>query len=557
MSGFKAIVSRLRSVTGIVILAYVVVHMGNHMAALVSISFADAMLDVIRSIIRISVISIILYASLFIHAGLGIYSLVSKRSLRMRKLDWIQLATGLLIPWILIGHAYVGGYATRYLGINDSYELTTLATWVFDPLSVAFLSIMLILAWGHGVIGINNLFRFNPTYQRLRPALIVLAWVFPILSLLGYASSGKEMIAKVMADQNIIGQAMMNAQLSMEMAAFLTNVNNAVLKYYPLGLMTLIPISILFYLIRNRKKDITITYPGNRVVYADHGISVLDASRQNGIAHMSMCGGRGRCSTCRIRVVSSLSTLPERNVIERNIAEKLKWDNSIRLACQLHVDQSIEVRPLVQSTSDKLDNNHRNSLSGREEHIVVMFIDLRDFTQISEKLLPYDTVYLLNQYIEIVSKAVSKANGRIDKIIGDGVMALFVDESHQKLNSQNALKASRQISENMDELNKQCQKDFGFELRFGIGIHSGLSVVGQIGHGEAISETAIGDCVNIASRLEQLTKEEQSQLVISKELLLTSEIKSIPDTTKKVNLKGKSAPIDVCVFNKANQLFDY
>jgi adenylate cyclase len=184
-----------------------------------------------------------------------------------------------------------------------------------------------------------------------------------------------------------------------------------------------------------------------------------------------------------------------------------------------------------------------------------MFIDLREFTHISENLLPYDTVYLLNQYIEIVSKAVSKANGRIDKIIGDGVMALFVDEKNQKMNSLNALKASKQIAQNMEVLNEQCQKDFGFELRFGIGIHSGISVVGQIGYGEAISETAIGDCVNIASRLEQLTKEEKSQLVISKELLLSSDIKSTPDTSKKVTLKGKSEPIDICIFNKINTLF--
>ena len=552
---FNSIVSRLRSVTGIVILTYVFTHMTNHMVGLVSISFSDAMLEVIRSVLRISVLSIILYASFFIHAALGIYSLVSKRSFRMRKTDWIQLVTGILIPWFLIGHAYVGGYATRFLGINDSYELTTLATWVFDPLSVVFLSVMLILAWGHGVIGINSLLRFNSTYQRFRSEFIVFAWVFPILSLLGYASSGKEMIAKVIADQNVIGQIMMNAQLSMEMAGFLTHVNNTVLKYYPLGLIALIPVSMIFYLARKRKRDITITYPGNRVVHVDRGISILDASRQNGVPHMSMCGGRGRCSTCRIRVISASSALPERNLIERKIAEKLKWDNSIRLACQLHVDQSIEVRPLVQSTSDNLNNNNRNALSGREEHIVVMFIDLREFTHISENLLPYDTVYLLNQYIEIVSKAVSKANGRIDKIIGDGVMALFVDEKNQKMNSLNALKASKQIAQNMEVLNEQCQKDFGFELRFGIGIHSGISVVGQIGYGEAISETAIGDCVNIASRLEQLTKEEKSQLVISKELLLSSDIKSTPDTSKKVTLKGKSEPIDICIFNKINTLF--
>ncbi|MBL6782231.1 MAG: adenylate/guanylate cyclase domain-containing protein [Alphaproteobacteria bacterium] len=555
MSATKATVSKLRGITGIVIFIYVVVHMSNHIVGLVSLSAADAMLDNVRWFWHLTLAAIILYASLFIHAGLGVFSVISKYSFRIRLIDWVQLGTGLLIPWILIGHAFVGGYSTRFLGVKDSYELTTLATWVFDPVSVATLSFLLILAWGHGVIGVNNMLRFHAGYQRIKPMLVIVAWLFPVLSLLGFASAGKEIIAKVMVDPNVIGQVMMNAQLSMEMAGYLTQVNVAAQKYYPFVLALLIPITFVLFRIRNRKKDISITYPGNKVVHADRGISVLDASRQNSIPHMSMCGGRGRCSTCRIRVMSDLSHLPERNAIERNIADKLKWDDSIRLACQLHIDQSIEVRPLVRSTSDELTTNSRGALSGREEHIVVMFIDLRNFTPISENLLPYDTVYLLNQYIEIASKAIASCNGRIDKIIGDGVMALFVDQDDQQKNARNALKASQQIAEQMASLSKQCQEDFGFDLRFGIGIHSGLSVVGQIGHGKDISETAIGDCVNIASRLEQLTKAEKSQLIISMELMQHADLKAKPDAVKNVRLKGKSKPLEVCVFNSATALF--
>lgn len=556
MNAYRTAISRLRGITGIVIFAYVVVHMSNHIVGLVSLSAADVMLDNVRWFWHLTFVAIILYASLFIHAGLGVLSTITKYSYRIKFIDWVQIGTGLLIPWILIGHAFVGGYSTRFLGVKDSYELTTLATWVFDPVSVATLSFLLILAWGHGVIGVNNMLRFHASYQRIKPMLVIVVWLFPILSLLGFASAGKEIIAKVMLDSNVIGQVMMNAQLSMEMAAYLTQVNTTALKYYPFGLALLIPIAFVLFRIRNRKKDISITYPGNKIVHADPGISVLDASRQNNISHMSMCGGRGRCSTCRIRVMSDLTHLPERNGIEQNIAKKLNWDDSIRLACQLHITNPIEVRPLVRSTSDKLTSDSRVGLSGREEHTVVMFIDLRDFTSISEKLLPYDTVYLLNQYIEIASKAIATFNGRIDKIIGDGVMALFVNQGDQQENARNALKASQQIAKYMAMLSKECEEDFGFEMRFGIGIHSGLSVVGQIGHGKDISETAIGDCVNIASRLEQLTKSEKSQLIISEELMKDTELGLKPDLVKTVKLKGKAKPLEICIFNSATNIFN-
>lgn len=88
-------------------------------------------------------------------------------------------------------------------------------------------------------------------------------------------------------------------------------------------------------------------------------------------------------------------------------------------------------------------------------------------------------------------------------------MALFTDGGGVEENSKNALLAAGKLAEVLKELSNETASDFGSDLNFGIGIHGGASVVGAMGYGENITDTAIGECVNVASRLEQLTKEEE------------------------------------------------
>src|SRR5262249_14484724 len=140
--------------------------------------------------------------------------------------------------------------------------------------------------------------------------------------------------------------------------------------------------------------------------------------------------------------------------------------------------------------------------------------------QLSEHKLPYDVVFLLNRYFAAMGHAVERSGGHIDKFIGDGVMALFGAEegTEAALACRQALHAARDMGLALEALSKCLGHDLEALVRIGIGVHVGPAIVGQLGYGAVMSLTAIGDTVNIASRLETLTKEFKVELVVSDDL---------------------------------------
>ena len=156
------------------------------------------------------------------------------------------------------------------------------------------------------------------------------------------------------------------------------------------------------------------------------GHSVLEASRIGGIPHYSVCGGKGRCSTCRIRVTEGLDEPPPAGPVERITLSRIHAAPDVRLACQLRPTHDLTVLPLLAADRERaLPAGSRQSAPGREQEIAVLFCDIRSFTALADHRLPYDIVFLLNRYFAIVGKAVEQSGGRLDKFIGDGAMALF------------------------------------------------------------------------------------------------------------------------------------
>src|SRR6202023_2277234 len=154
---------------------------------------------------------------------------------------------------------------------------------------------------------------------------------------------------------------------------------------------------------------------------------------------------------------------------------------------------------------------------GSERESAILFADIRGFTGLAEGRLPYDVVFVLNRYFAAIGRAVEAAGGRVDKFIGDDVMALFGIERDAHTGCREALSAARLISARLDELNASLGAELDRPLRIGIGIHCGPAIVGEMGYGNAASITAIGDAVNTASRLETLTKNFPCELFFSDE----------------------------------------
>ena len=262
-----------------------------------------------------------------------------------------------------------------------------------------------------------------------------------------------------------------------------------------------------------------------------------------GVPHTSICGGKGRCSTCRIRVQADPEALPPPSTDEQRVLREIRAPPNVRLACQLRPRGSVSVVPLLLSSKVGRGQFRRPIYAeGREQEIVILFADLRDFTQFAETRLPYDVVFILNRYFEEMGHTIEAAAGHVDKFIGDGLMALFgLDMSLTRASNQ-ALVAARLMFMRLDELNHALAVNLDVPLRMGIGIHKGPAIVGEMGYGRTRSLTALGDTVNVASRLQVLSKTHQCELVVSEDLLRSAGLDLPNEIRREMEIRGRGAP---------------
>ncbi len=270
--------------------------------------------------------------------------------------------------------------------------------------------------------------------------------------------------------------------------------------------------------------------------------TVLHASLNSGIPHTHACGGRARCSTCRILVTKGIEYCSPRNSLEEGLAQKLGFPQHIRLACQTKVRSDISIRRLVLDIEDeKLANDQiKFGKIGEEKSLAILFCDIRGFTKLSELMLPYDVIYILNRYFQAMGEVVDKYNGVINNYMGDGFMALFgINNSEQA--AENAVRASLKMLEVLEILNNSIELLFAHPLKIGIGIHYGTVVLGSVGTRTKKNITAIGDVVNFASRIESANKEFGTSLLVSAEVYnILHEQVTISGGARSVEIRGKT-----------------
>jgi adenylate cyclase len=275
-------------------------------------------------------------------------------------------------------------------------------------------------------------------------------------------------------------------------------------------------------------------------------MTVLDASRQAGIPHVSVCGGRGRCSTCRIQIGAGSERMPKPSADERRVLKRVGASANIRLACQLQPSADLEVLPLL-APAPRAPHAPPGSgqSSGREQEVAVLFADLRSYTRFAERRLPFDVVFVLNQYFAAMGQAVEQSGGYLDKFIGDGVMALFGLDGQADTGCRQAMVAALAMGRAMDELNRQLAATLREPLRIGVAIHVGPAIIGEMGYGRTHSLTAIGDTVNTASRFEALNKQYGSQLIISDEAATRAGLDVSTFPRHQVEVVGRTTPVAI------------
>lgn len=186
------------------------------------------------------------------------------------------------------------------------------------------------------------------------------------------------------------------------------------------------------------------------------------------------------------------------------------------------------------------------SLEGEERTVTILFSDVRSFTSLSEKLTPTQVTGLLHDYLTPMTRIITEHSGTLDKFIGDAVMAFWNAPLDVPGHEAQALRSAMRQLQELRTLNEQVfGPRFGFDIQVGIGVHSGTVRVGNMGSADLFDYTLIGDNVNLASRMEGLTKYYGQELVVSKSIVDACGDEFVFVELDRVRVKGKLEPITI------------
>lgn len=539
---------RLRLASGLILFVFALTHFLNHALGVISIDAMSQFQDMRTAVNRSLPGTIILGLALVTHMTLALAKLSWRTTLKLPRWELVQILFGLAIPFLLFPHIVNTRFAHELFGVNDVYIYELILLW---PGRAFNQSLLLLLVWVHGCIGLHFWLRLTKGYNKAAPYLLALAVAIPIASLAGFVAGGKE-AALAIEDPDAFTAIKTftnwpTAEIFSQLLAW-----GMWAKY---GFYIALAGVLLFLAGRlaasARQKGVQVSYVPKPTVKGPHGATLLEISRLNGIPHLSVCGGRARCSTCRVEVVEGADHIPPPMGAEAETLRSIGAAPGVRLACQLRPHSPIAVNLLLRAESAAAGHGVG---AGVERNLAVLFLDIRGFTSMSEKKLPYDVVFVLNRMFGAAGQAIRNNGGWIDKYMGDGLMAVFGRESGTAAGCRQALLAAREIDLALDKVNEELGSEIAMPLRIGIGIHVGPLVLGHIGYADTASMTVIGRTVNAASRFEAATKEMKCQLIFSMEAARHAGLDVKGYRTESIAVRGLSEPVEVMALKLARDL---
>lgn len=540
-------IGRLRLASGLTLFAFVLCHFLNHAIGLISLDAMQAANPVFLGPWYNPVGNGLLVSAFLVHFAIGLRSVYRRRSLAMARWEWGQVAAGLAIPPLLFAHvlATAGGEAAGAL--TPTYPMTIAALWVAAPWEGVKQGVALLVVWTHAMIGLGFWLRLKPGWRRWRRAAIGAALVIPTLALAGYVSAGAELLDELERDHMLDA---VQAAARFDEAAF-----TALMQWQPLGYAVIAGLLALPFAARALRAARAALQPRPAIALPDGrtirlpaaGASVLEGLRTARIPHAAQCGGRGRCTTCRVRVLAGRDALPAPEEVEAAALARISAPPGVRLACQMRPSADLAISPLLPANAGVQDGRLPGGLAGEERRVTALFIDLRRSTKLGEERLPYDVLFILNQFFAEMADAVAVTGGHYAQFNGDGLMALYGLQQGASAptdaGAAAALAGAREMLTRLDRLNKALESELPFPLEVGIGLHSGEAIVGAMGPPQAQMTTAIGDTINIAARLEGLTKEYGAPVILSLETARLAGLSLDGLTRDAVALRGRDEPL--------------
>ncbi len=507
----------LRLISGIVLFLFATTHFLNHAMGLLSLELMNEVQQWRWLVTRSWPGTVILVLALLTHVVLGLYKLATRATLRLSAWELVQLGLGITVPFLLLPHIVNTRIAHVFYGVEDTYLYELARLW---PASALLQSLLLITVWAHGCLGLHKWLVFKSWYRRAAPVLVVLAIAIPVLALCGFMISGRAIAALTKNEEQFNHLKALTHWPSVGAQDALAQYRLGVRLFFGSALAVALGAFIWRRLASSRAPRVTITYTGGRAIRTAVGPTLLEMSRLHGVPHAAACGGRARCSTCRVRIESSEKRLRPPAFAEAFTLASIGAQPGIRLACQIRPRASLTVTQLVREailTPSDIGPSDIDA-AGTEKPLAIMMVDLRDYTRMAQGRLPYDVVYVLNEFFAATGNAIVTYGGTIDKFLGDGLLAIFGRESGVQAGCREALCAARAIDLALDHVNAKLEAELGSPLRVAIGLHAGQCIIGRIGFGPSRDVTVIGNAVNVASRLEALAKAHGFQIMASKEV---------------------------------------
>src|SRR5713101_659830 len=540
-------VRQIRLGCGLVLFAYLVSHFLNHALGNISMDALATGVYYHAGFWQFLPVAIVFYTAALVHTGLGFWALYERRQFRWKAIEPLQLVLGLSIPALVITHLAGVRLGQTLFGHEKLYPQVLFAYWIVWPLKMWLMYAVMIIAWVHGCIGLYFWLRMKAFYQRAAPFLLAAVVLVPTLAMLGLYQAGRSVVDSDSVEWRAENLSPRQVGTPLEQAVL-----QSIEEYFLIGYLGLLGLVLLARHARalNERRGgmITLSYGNGRTVRVPKGLSVLEASLRNNVPHASVCGGRARCSTCRIRIIGDCTSLPEPSKREAFVLNRVGAgsDPSIRLACQLRPETDLSFFQifLPQITAATLRGSQPHRI-GEERYLVSMFVDMRGSTRLAEKRLPFDTVFIVNRFLGAVSQAVIECGGKPNQFVGDGQLALFGLSSSPQTACRQALRAAAMIAANVEELNQFLKHDLREPIQFGIGIHGGEVIIGDIGYRDHMVFTALGDAVNVAARLQDMTKTLACEAIVSEEVRVTAGLPADGLPEQEVAIRGRAEPMIV------------
>ena len=539
--------TRARIASGLILFVYALLHFLNIGLGLISTEAMLAAQELRQIVTRSLPGSVVLYAALLTHASLALSRLATRSTLRLPPWEAVQIALGLLIPALLLTHIIYTRAAHELFGVDD--EMTYLIGLIWGTTSGWQQAALLLMVWTHGCIGLHFWLRGRPAWRRNLPLLAGVAALIPAFALAGFLTEGRR-LAEAYTDP-ALRQAITAPFNLPDRAGFayllgLKETSHGVFW----ALLALVAAIYLGSRLMRRRRILRIIYDDGARVTAPIGMTLLEISRMNGIPHTALCGGRGRCTTCRVVIDDDGANLPPASPAEQHSLDAVGAGPGTRLACQVRPTGPLTIHRVFRPDG-RQRRAHANE--GSERRMAILFLDIRGFTARTTGQLPYDVVFLLNRFFDAIVPAITRAGGSVDKYLGDGLLAIY-ETGTEATSARAALTSVADIGAALAAFNLALQAEGQPARRIGIGLHLGDLVLGEIGAAGNAPRTIIGETVNAASRLEAATKDLSVELLVSAATLKAAGIDPDKLDLVTLDLRGVAQPVQALAVPRALNL---